>query len=56
MNKTKKLNKNKTKKLNKNTTKNLFTYALVVVAFVVLSILSSQNIIGRQAKGLLIPA
>lgn len=47
---------NKTKKLNKNTTKNLFTYALVIVAFVVLSILSSQNIIGRQAKGLLIPA
>lgn len=46
---------NKTKKLNKGLSKNILTYALVCVAFVVLSILSSQDIIGRQAKGLLIP-
>lgn len=46
----------KTKSLNKNGIKNSLTYILVCVSFLVLNILSRQNIIGRQAKGLLIPA
>lgn len=46
----------KTKRLNKTLIKNSLTYILVAVAFLVLSFLSKQNIIGRQASGLLVPA